>query len=1815
MDQSLETKLQAAEKRTGLPEGLLRSIIKQETGGKQDYLDDPSKYHYGLNAAGKRIAGHTGQISTAFGPFGILESTGSKPGYGVAPLADKSIDEQVRFASDYLAARVKSAGSVSAGLAGYGEGEKYSRQVLSRLGRVPEAALPSEVPAVAPKRAEPPQRPEGWPVLPTARDARKNAAAALPDARMGIVGAAAAETVGSLDSQPSRDNTAASVAAAEAAEAERQATGVGAVFTAGRHDPRLNPTFTILDYMNKDQEVVPEGWTYAANRDAIEAGKSDEEREYLRENVKGPQSLATANGQLEYRRGLDRTYGLAGGLATFAGSMGAGMLDPVGFAAGLGAGKALSAVGIGSRVLANAGRPGAAATSFVGENIFVNVGLEGVQDYMGEVKTTADYAMAAASGAALAAPFVRSVSKGDFPTHVVDMLDDIRTKGINEQLDKAATVVRETGETDPIKIAKEVQERELNDILDTVQETTRPTIIREQLVPASLLDEQRAILDGQPIKDPVQMDRPKEPPTLTDVVEEPVLMDRPQDPPTLTDVVPEPPKVNEDAFPTLFTPEQIPEVAKVVETQKSITRDLGDGNSVVLEMDRVKANSPAHATVRETLNELVSSGKLSGADAQTAKYFSKVLSDDVQGVGIRFIKDGKHGLYKGQEQRINAPVTGEAATLKDRVAGMNAWQTSTILHEIGHAATHAKIEAFKTGKAGAKIDKVATQLEDLRERFNVAMRDKYYADGVEPSRARYEVTYAAKNLHEFAAQAWSSPPVRDFLRGMEGKPVAGQASSAWQEMLNIISRMLGMSKKDGLTEATKLLDQLISLDGSNIKYRTGEPTLQGGKPIADSPQFGKWFGKSTVTNPDGTPKVMYHGTAQDIREFKPKQAGAIFVTEDPKFAAAFAKDSEKWMRRNAPDAEPGQNVMPLYVKAEKVFDPEDATLRKEVLDDAFATSAVTNNRGEQVIRAEEGNPGYDRESAEQALSGFDGQDTWVVMEMPAVQEAIRKRKFDGFYVTEHGRKNLAVYQPNQVKSALGDIESYSDSSDILKGPVSPQVLQQFAQRYAVGVHASAKAFLAKNPISVAKLAPLTKKFGGLSDGLVLANSKNPVMQMVSALVTETTTGAAGRKATASVRTHMLNNKLRGNLIPDYESAFTVWGKDNGVTIKDLAIGGDKRREFDKTVYTEILNRRDPNYSPHRDQSVVRAADSLEAMFDRSRIAQVEAGTLGSNHLANTSRGYVPQALDAAKLQNLSTADLHAVHQKLSEQFQQRLGWDAQFADTFAPYYTNRVRERGQGSHSTDMLAAGGDGAQSVRDTLELMGQDATLRDRAQAAQAAIGPGHTKKRLDLDLREEYAPGKQLMDVYNTDPLTLGRTYAGRTAGTVALTESGILGIRGVRQLRDAAGAAVDGSEPPSKLEFDAYDRVMAEILGTQVAGRVVSAGATNLGMIVNLQKMGGLVFTQAADTLNMIHTLGMGSLLNGVPTLARHLREGRKVLKGGVSDNPITGSWESYGGSVGMENYRMVARLDAPDALVSEYMDQAGVASRLLRAGTHLQAKISGFRALMMAQHRMVAEQVMMKAARYIRDGGDHKALADMGLTPEVVQGMKNDLDRIAKWDSSGALTEFDMTQVSDPRTAEAFSQAVHRGVSQIIQGTFVGERNKWAHNDYLRVMLQLRTFGLTAMEKQWARTGMDRGYHVAAFALLGQMALALPMHIARVQLNSVGREDREKFLQDNLNPSALVRATMNYASLSGLTGDMMDTLIGIGGGWADQETKEIIGARNQAMGVGRLIPAAGTVDTALKVVSGKADTYTAIKQLPFTSLWYLAPIVNIAKKE
>ena len=839
-------------------------------------------------------------------------------------------------------------------------------------------------------------------------------------------------------------------------------------------------------------------------------------------------------------------------------------------------------------------------------------------------------------------------------------------------------------------------------------------------------------------------------------------------------------------------------------------------------------------------------------------------------------------------------------------------------------------------------------------------------------------------------------------------------------------------------------------------------------------------------------------------------------------------------------------------------------------------------------------------------------------------EVLLDRRMGGIYSVSHG----APLGWRGDSFAASSTAAFGPSPDMPRA-VNPVSTVAPARKFARRMLEHAREWVRENPIDQDRVKVLTDKIGSRSDGIVLAKSKNPVMQMVAGLVTEVTTGAAGRRATAAIRKHMLEKRLTGRAIQDYRAAMNDWLRANDRGVVSEAVTGEGQREFDRLVYEEILARREAREPASQDPAVRSAADALEGVFTRALQAQKDAAVLGAQRLPPDSVGYIPQALDGRRLALASLEEMQALEAHLAKHWATALGWDRDFSRDFARFYTTRARERAMNAKGVD--TAGGDTATAVvRDTLELMkevrqGDPAGLVavQRAEAILSKAGQGHTKHRLDVDLLAELPNGKRVIDYYETDSLNMMRRYVGRTSGTVALTEFGIHGAVGVRHLRRAITESADPAERATKEELDAFDRVMGEMLNGHIEGEQAVRWASNLATLVRVQRLGSLVFTQFAETMNMVHHLGLTTTLKGIASLPQIMGEVGRVKRGAPRERHLLTHIELWGGDIGMENYQLRIPVEAPDDRLAEYAKDAGMGTRILSGLQHVQGKITGFRRLMAAQHRMVAEQIVMKAARYIREGKTDKYLADMGLNEELIAHMRENIDRIASWDDKGRLTRFDITLLPNPAAAEEFVQLVHRGVSQIIQGTFIGERTAWMHNDYMKLIAQLRTFGITAMEKQWSRTARINGsgvggYGTAAMLLVAQMALILPIHLARVHMNSVGREDSEEYIEKNLAPAALVRATANYASMSGLLGDFVEVVNGVATGWSGDP--EILGGKAGTPGqltIGSLIPAVGSIDAASKLIlQGQVveNPYWALKQLPGANIPYVIPFLNLFKE-
>lgn len=728
----------------------------------------------------------------------------------------------------------------------------------------------------------------------------------------------------------------------------------------------------------------------------------------------------------------------------------------------------------------------------------------------------------------------------------------------------------------------------------------------------------------------------------------------------------------------------------------------------------------------------------------------------------------------------------------------------------------------------------------------------------------------------------------------------------------------------------------------------------------------------------------------------------------------------------------------------------------------------------------------------------------------------------------------------------------------------------------------------------------------------MLKSNNPIARMVASELLESASGATKRQATAAIGKYMMERKMLGNSLQTLESFYRVWRNDNGGNVAKDFLDGKHWENFNKQVATYIESKGAVPAHP----AVKQAAEEVTKAYDRIRMEQVNAKTLGWQALPETSEGYMPHKMSPAALRQLSVEQLRVLHSALTDQFITIEGFDMTFADSLATKYIERIRQRALGGYHASV----GNGHADLDVLDELLDQPGELKITPAEAQALKkrlrngSAGYTKGRLKLDLLKEHTlpDGStfKLLDVFETDQRFLLRQQAGRASGEVALARHGILGKPGLQLLRSAMELG-DNEFKAQMPEFEAFDQVSAEFLN-EPFGTHSSKWLDRVMYANSLARLGGMFFTQLGEFTNGVAHLGVAKTLQAVPQMRRLRAEAKALARGEKVDNPVLSSLEAIGGAdFGSDAYKFAFPFDDIDKQYQVYgQDTLTLGDKLLRGGVYAQGKLSFWRALHSAQQRGMAEQIVHKAIEYMRAGKDDVALADMGFTPEFRKRFLAELPNVAQFDANGRLVRLDLGRSQDVNTMEEFVQAVHRGTNQIIQGTFIGETGKWAHEGLLRFMTQFRTFSLTAIEKQWTRQMNNHGTLKGLGILLGTIAAASPIYIARTYVNSVGREDQEEYLDKMLAPAMIARASLNYVAMSGLAGDFLDAFTVVSG------TGEITGARSGvATGfVGTVIaPGAGWVDDVWKGIQNTkdgTDPSALLKTLPFANIPYIAAPVR-----
>ena len=245
-------------------------------------------------------------------------------------------------------------------------------------------------------------------------------------------------------------------------------------------------------------------------------------------------------------------------------------------------------------------------------------------------------------------------------------------------------------------------------------------------------------------------------------------------------------------------------------------------------------------------------------------------------------------------------------------------------------------------------------------------------------------------------------------------------------------------------------------EGGQAEFKKLEFMVDGGKVVkgasnlmkklfADSkvlPQAEREANLQKFLAPSAEKRRMYHGSKEpNITEFKTRkdltnednmtghyadERDAVFLSPDPEFS----KDFSVW---GYTDEGKAPTTYPVYAQVERPFDfdnPEHLQKVKATYLDMFH-NPESEFYDPHITSSERS---MDLHRFNQKVDDLPkDENNWGRIENQQFQDVLKDLGFDSFYTRERGTKNLGIYDPNRIKSAIGNRGTYDlGESDITK---------------------------------------------------------------------------------------------------------------------------------------------------------------------------------------------------------------------------------------------------------------------------------------------------------------------------------------------------------------------------------------------------------------------------------------------------------------------------------------------------------------------------------------------------------------------------------------------------------------------------------------------------------------------------------------------------------------------------------------------------------------------------------------------------------------
>lgn len=662
-----------------------------------------------------------------------------------------------------------------------------------------------------------------------------------------------------------------------------------------------------------------------------------------------------------------------------------------------------------------------------------------------------------------------------------------------------------------------------------------------------------------------------------------------------------------------------------------------------------------------------------------------------------------------------------------------------------------------------------------------------------------------------------------------------------------------------------------------------------------------------------------------------------------------------------------------------------------------------------------------------------------------------------------------------------------------------------------------------------------------------------VAQRVAYDLLESASGIVRNNRSAANLMEMYKNKL-GVVSEHYDVTRKMWDKENGISAID-SFKSEHRQEFNRQLQAEMAGRAydPPGTDRGTSPSVKLAADALDDFYKKDvdiGRGRPGEGSIKGYDLFDHYSGYMPQKWNGAAMEKMIRAGkkVDDIIDAVAEAYVRQHSMKLEDAKVYAAAVVNRARRNEQGLDTNLIGILQGDGKVFLEDTLKANGvskADAQkLIDKLTGEAAVRGQaGHTKQRIDIDMRFQASNGVKLLDLVDNDVGGMLAQRVRATAGAAALARKGISSRADISAIKEAI-LAEQAARGPSRMSggsaFDKFNDLVdrdkhmtgedIDALFSNFTGGAIAGGLNpfyaSIKKLTNLSLLPQLGLTQMGELGAQIAAVGV----------KRWFEHAGGALRGNAINptSELSKELRHMGVMVPEDRYfRNDLNLD---------MDRTGPGSSwfaqkmqsTLNSAQHIQGYTSLFYQVRNFQQRVAvtsaADKIMRNMAGLANDLSAARA-ADIGLDPALYARIQKLYVNPSVGGRRAAAVEFKDGSLYKanfhkwkPEDAEDFILALNRHVNQVVQKAMAGESSILFHKDGIAsLFFHMKTFSLLAVEKQALRNvRLQDGQALGTF--MAGLATAAAAYAVKQGINGNTQ---------NLTVDKIARGAIGYSNMTG----------------------------------------------------------------------------------